>query len=164
MWVWVDVFLAGIEPGTLRITKFQVPRSPPLSYGDGWITDNPLGPSCMWQHNICFCIDTDSVLRLSVFFNLDLSKFVTRKGYCVTIPRILFLRVLVLFGYAITLLTLSRRHGFGFRLVVWANTLLTLPRRSAYKWCAGIGWPGSARPLGTPFISLFFFWGIQYAS
>jgi len=22
-----------------------VPRSPPLSYGDGWITENPLGPS-----------------------------------------------------------------------------------------------------------------------
>ena len=39
------MFLAGIEPGTLRITKFQVPRFPPLSYGDGRITDNPLGPS-----------------------------------------------------------------------------------------------------------------------
>ena len=53
MWIWIDVFFwpeSNRGPyGLLKLSS--VPRSPPLSYGDGWITENPLGPllTCDYQ-------------------------------------------------------------------------------------------------------------------
>jgi len=41
----VTCFLPESNRGPYGLLISWVPRSPPLSYGDGWITENPLGPS-----------------------------------------------------------------------------------------------------------------------
>ena len=59
MWIWVDVFSAGIEPGTLRITKFLECRAlHHWAMVTGWITENPLGPSFheYMPQGCCICL------------------------------------------------------------------------------------------------------------
>ena len=41
----VTCFVPESNRGPYGLLISWVPRSPPLSYGDGWITENPLGPS-----------------------------------------------------------------------------------------------------------------------
>jgi len=71
MWIWGDVFFGRNRTGDL--TDYQissVPRSPPLSYGDGWITENPLVPSLIPCLFACFY---KSVSCVYAFFSTCLS-------------------------------------------------------------------------------------------
>ena len=45
----VTCFLPESNRGPYGLLISWVLRSPPLSYGDGWITENPLGPSWIWS-------------------------------------------------------------------------------------------------------------------
>jgi len=46
----VTCFLPESNRGPYGLLISWVPRSQPLSYGDGWITENPLGPSSNLPH------------------------------------------------------------------------------------------------------------------
>jgi len=55
-----------------------VPRSPPLSYGDRWITENPLGPSCILISLQCLL----RLLRLKTEIGFVITYIVRYEWWC----------------------------------------------------------------------------------
>jgi len=78
-----------------------VPRSPPLNYGDGWITENPLGPFYKWPRNFCFCyVSTHTPKLFNCCYATQTSFFDTHRYDC-------------LFGRAVASMWIGEALGVG---------------------------------------------------